>query len=333
MSIFRDFFNVKQKPIFTGSRYGFGSGGGESVSVSQPPVSVTGGTQTVVGDYRFVEFRYGEPGTFTIDSGTATDCVVLLVGGGASGGAQVGGGGGGGGVIFRNDAVFNPGTYTYTIGDGGASVAIPGPGQNGPKGNNGVDSTLTFGSGNPQGPFTFRAKGGGAGGGYAPPPQAANPGGSGGGAGGSPSTGKGNSTQPIQTNPGFTQYGNPGGNAYPGDWGGGGGGGAGGAGSNGPGANNGGPGGDGVNFAEIPTSFGDAGYFGGGGGGCRNGTLGTAGDGGSGGGGQGSGNEDNPRPTVDGQEHTGGGGGGTRDNIPIGSGEGGTGVLIIRVPN
>ena len=29
----------------------------------------------------------------------------------------------------------------------------------------------------------------------------------------------------------------------------------------------------------------------------------------------------------------GGGGGGTRDNVPIGSGEGGTGVLIIRVPN
>ena len=28
MSIFRDFFNVKQKPIFTGLRFGFGSGGG-----------------------------------------------------------------------------------------------------------------------------------------------------------------------------------------------------------------------------------------------------------------------------------------------------------------
>jgi hypothetical protein len=313
--------------------YKFGTTGFNAAGASGGGVWVTGGTQTVVGSYRFVEFRRGEPGTFTIDSGTASDCVVLLVGGGASGGAQVGGGGGGGGVIYRNDAVFNPGTYTYTIGDGGASVAIPSPGQPGPKGNNGGDSTVVFGSGNPQGPATYTAKGGGAGGGYGPGSQPANPGGSGGGSGGNPSTAKGNSTQPTQSNPGFTQYGNPGGNAYPGNWGGGGGGGAGGAGSNGPSNNNGGPGGDGVNFPEIPTSFGDNGYFGGGGGGCRNGTNGTAGSGGSGGGGQGSGNEDNPRATVDGQEHTGGGGGGTRDNVPIGSGEGGTGVLIIRVPN
>jgi len=307
--------------------------GTDAVGTAGNGVSVTGGTQTVVGNYRFVEFRRGEPGTFTIDSGTASDCVVLLVGGGASGGSQVGGGGGGGGVIFRNDAVFNPGSYTYTIGDGGSSVAIPSPGGNGPKGNNGGDSTIVFGSGNPQGPATYTAKGGGAGGGYAPGSQPANPGGSGGGAGGNPTSGKGNGIQGPQSNPGFTQYGNNGAPARSGNWGGGGGGGAGGAGSPSPGDHNGGPGGAGINFPEIPTSFGDAGYFGGGGGGCRNGTSGTAGSGGSGGGGAGSGNEDNPRATVDGQEHTGGGGGGTRDNVPVGSGEGGTGVLIIRVPN
>ena len=148
MGIFNE-FNKKEKPVFTGSRFGFGSGGGAAAGSEPSSVAVTGGTQTVVGNYRFAEFRNGDPGTFTIDSGSASDCVVLLVGGGGSGGAQVGGGGGGGGVIFRNDAVFNPGTYTYSIGAGGPNVAVPSPGQDGPAGNTGGDSTVTFGSGNP----------------------------------------------------------------------------------------------------------------------------------------------------------------------------------------
>ena len=39
-----DEFNKKEKPVFTGSRFGFGSGGGPSWSSSGPaPISVTGG--------------------------------------------------------------------------------------------------------------------------------------------------------------------------------------------------------------------------------------------------------------------------------------------------
>jgi len=37
MSIFRDFFNVKQSPIFTGSRFGFGSGGGAAAEGGLTP--------------------------------------------------------------------------------------------------------------------------------------------------------------------------------------------------------------------------------------------------------------------------------------------------------
>ena len=315
----------KEKPIqgimgMGGGATGYlvgGSGGG---------FQVTGGTQTVIGDYLFIEFENGMPGTFTVDSGEVTDGVILMAGGGGAGGSQVGGGGGGGGLIHRTSAVFTPGTYTYSVGYGGQHV-IPA----GRNGNPGGDTTLTFPGSHPYGNITNRAKGGGGGGGHQTP--GARPGGSGGG-GGAPPTGGGSATQPSQSNPGWNQYGHAGGTGRNSSWAGGGGGGAGSTGNPSPGSNSGGPGGNGRAFpGDIPPAYGDNGYFCGGGGGCRNQTSGASGGGGPGGGGRGRGDENTPNAQyseIDGQAKTGGGGGGNRDAGR--SGNGGTGVIIIRVP-
>lgn len=326
MSIFSNFFK-KEAPLLglqgSGGGLGFLAGG-----AAGNPVQVTGGTQTTIGDYLFIEFENGMPGTFTVDSGETEEAVMLLAGGGGGGGCQVGGGGGGGGLIRRLNATLTPGPYSYSVGTGGIA-RIYGTGQ--PyTGGNGGDTTLTFPGSHPYGNVTNTAKGGGGGGGHQSP--GAQPGGSGGG-GGAPPTGGGNGTQPSISNSGWNQYGNPGGTGRNGDWGGGGGGGAAGAGSPSPGPENGGPGGHGRAFPnEIPTAFGAGGVFCGGGGGCRNGTNGSNGAGSPGGGGQGGGNESqSPMDVMHGDDKTGGGGGGRRDSSE-GSGRGGTGVIIIRVP-
>ena len=322
MSIFGNFFK-KEAPLLglqgSGGGLGFLAGGGGN------PVQVTGGTQTTIGSYLFVEFENGMPGTFTVDSGETEEAVIMLAGGGGAGGCQVGGGGGAGGLVFRNDATLTPGTYTYTVGAGGGAVSYP-PGQNG---GNGSPTTITFPGSHPYGNVTNTALGGGGGGGHNTP--GAQQGGCGGG-GGAPPDSQASGIQPGQTNTGWSQWGYPGGHGRQPQWAGGGGGGASHKGGDSPGADNGGGGGNGRGFPEIPPAFGDNGLFCGGGGGCRNGSSGSNGSAGPGGGGQGGGDESiNPMELMHGDNKTGGGGGGRRDNGQ-GSGRGGTGVIIIRVP-
>ena len=83
MSIFRDFFAVKQKPIFTGSRFGFGSGG----AAADLPVGLeaTGGGVYTPGDgYKYHIFT--NPGTFSVSSvANGGTFEVILVGGGGIG--------------------------------------------------------------------------------------------------------------------------------------------------------------------------------------------------------------------------------------------------------
>ena len=323
MSIFSNFFK-KEAPLLglqgSGGGLGFLAGGGIG------PVQVTGGTQTTIGNYLFIELENGMPGTFTVDSGETEEAVILLAGGGAAGGCQVGGGGGGGGLVFRNDATLTPGSYTYSVGAGGVAVAYPPAFTGNPGGN----TTITFPGSHPYGNVTNTALGGGGGGGHNTP--GAQQGGCGGG-GGAPPDSQASGIQPGQTNTGWSQWGYPGGHGRQPQWAGGGGGGAGGNGGDSPGADNGGPGGQGRAFpGEIPPAFGDNGLFCGGGGGCRNGYSGNNGGPGPGGGGQGGGNESqSPMNVMHGDDKTGGGGGGRRDSGD-GSGRGGTGVIIIRVP-
>lgn len=194
MSIFRDFFNVKQKPIFTGLRFGFGSGGGGAAEPI-PSLEASGGQVdgAAPGDgYKYHVFN--GPGTLTIDSVDGGLVEVILVGGGGggkAGGDSAGGGGGAGGLVYRHSIpVSASDTFPISIGGGGSD----GPGS---------DTTG----------FSLTAQGGGRGSGrYGPAPSVgAQPGGSG-GSGSNFGHGRGTGVQPT-LNPGvsnLTQYGNPG---------------------------------------------------------------------------------------------------------------------------
>ena len=293
MSIFNE-FNKKEKPVFTGLKFGFGAaaGGGDA-----------GPGET--------------PWTFA------------MFGGGGSGGAWVGGGGAGGGYVTETlDDIVKDTAFPFTIGAAGATppATVP-PAANG-RGNSGGNSTF----GGPWGTYTAYGGGGGGGNGQDDGPVGPGiPGGSGGGAGGGTYTPKfggvgdrqtGTSTAAStgQGSPYTSTQGNTGGLSN-GDRGGGGGG-AGGAGSDADGTD-GGPGG----AAVTTTDFGPYnGTYGGGGGGCLHGS----GAGGTGGGNAGDGvNTDDSSKDATGYAN---GGGGVREAGYAGGAATG-GILLIRVPD
>ena len=88
MGIFNEFFK-KEKPVFTGLKFGFGSGGGAE---SSPGVgSATGGTTTTGGSYAYHVYLTSTPAptrNFTV-SGASMTVDYLVIGGGGSGGAYV----------------------------------------------------------------------------------------------------------------------------------------------------------------------------------------------------------------------------------------------------
>ena len=102
-------------------------------------VSAIGGTITNIGDYTIHTFTTG--GTFTVMDGGNID--VLIVAGGGAGGATMGGGGGAGGVIYQSNFSISPGSYSVTVGAGGAAQA--GTGNNG--GNSIFDTLVAIGGG------------------------------------------------------------------------------------------------------------------------------------------------------------------------------------------
>ena len=257
-------------------------------------------------------------GTFTPQVGLTAD--VLVIAGGGSGGSYYGGGGGAGGVCNQTSRSIVTGSYTVTIGAGGASA-------NAVQGNNGSNSVFDI----------ITANGGGGGGRWVTTSANGSAGGSGGG--GSMGTAAGNSTTGGAANQGTsggaTGYGFAGGNGYRGTppaYKGGGGGGSGAVGANAttdnttPGAN----GGAGLNTWSTwatATSTGVSGYYAGGGGGSTEGS--TPGTGGAGGGGTGS-IGGSLTVATSGIVNTGSGGG--ADGAIVPSGAGGSGIVIIRYP-
>ena len=86
MSIFRDFFAVKQKPVFTGSRFGFGAGADDSSSGGSG--TATGRTTTTGGSYNYHVYLTSTPEptkNFTV-SGASMTVDYLVIGGGGGGG-------------------------------------------------------------------------------------------------------------------------------------------------------------------------------------------------------------------------------------------------------
>ena len=115
MSIFRDFFSVKQKPVFTGSRFGFGSGGGGGAVAD--PVSASGGDAIYTYNGKKIHV-WTSPGPFVLTGGPGP-VEYFVVAGGGGGGADMGGGGGGGGVLTGQLTLEGPFSTSVTVGPGG----------------------------------------------------------------------------------------------------------------------------------------------------------------------------------------------------------------------
>lgn len=269
--------------------------------------AATGGTETTYSsggiDYKVHTFT--SSGTFQVTAG-AKNVDYLVIAGGGGGGRPYSGAGGAGGYIESNVSL-NVGTYTVTVGAGGAGTTGDGVSAPGANGSNSVFGTIAT------------AIGGGGGAQYSGGTPGS--GGSGGGGGGEDSSIRGSGTA-GQGNVGG--YGSSGG-IYRG----GGGGGAGGAGVAGGSSGSGGTGGAGLASSITGTSVTRAG---GGGGGIYNAPGLPAGVGGSGGGGAGGVGSANG---TSGTANTGGGGGGCGGigNGPNGggnAGSGGSGIVIIR---
>ena len=279
--------------------------------------TATGGTESVSGNFKFHLFTTS--GNFVADAAGTVD--VLIVAGGGGGGGW-GGGGGAGGVVDATSVSISPGTFTITVGAGGAA---------------GTTGYTAGGDGSPSSAFSQTQAVGGGGGGYFD----SNPGRSGGSGGGSGIRG---SVGTTVGGSGTSGQGNAGGacsptvastNPYPR---GGGGGGAGSAGFLSTGsAGTQGNGGAGISKSNY-SQFGASGVFAGGGGGHTDGRAspfpGTNTSGGTGGGGNGGryitgvgGSDLNAQA---GSANTGGGGGGGYGAGTSLTGAGGSGVVIIR---
>jgi len=316
-------------PAFAREPQPAGGRGGSGIAIIRYPVSLvepeyiqaSGGIESVSDGYKSHVFLSSNTFSITSLGSSPTYNVMdyLIVGGGGASANASGpsGGGGGGGVLTGSKAVtlYDLGTYTATVGAGGAFSS------------SGGNSSI----------FSNLAIGGGAGGFGLSSPTAGKPGGSGGGVGGALGTPAG-----TAGGSGTTGQGYPGGTrTYPSDGSTSGGGGAGEAGGNlvGPSPAKGSYGGNGISIPWVSPSYGTGGltpgrWFGGGGGGATyNSPPRNSGPGGAGGfGGGGYGGFFGPGPVQAGSAgnvNTGGGGGG---GISTSGSIGGSGIIIIRYP-
>ena len=344
MGIFNEFFK-KEKPVFTGLKFGFGSGGGGGPSGTLKTQGTGGTIITNTAADRIIHYITNPAHNFVADA-TISDARIVVVGGGGAGGGEHGGGGGAGKVVYTaSNYTIQAGTHPISLGNG-ANFNPSTPGSDGSwnRGGNGSTTTFTVNS------TPIQAIGGGGGGTYNNNKDGLAGGSTGGGGapnGGSPTV---TASPPLPGD--FTSAGNVGGagsDSNPAQLAGGGGGGAGGGGGNG-GSGGGGAGGAGFTLPWFTPEVGVAGKVAGGGGGGgyqeANSPNSPRLDGSNvspveGGGGRGGFGPENDGVSMDpffgngpgGGENatagTGSGGGGARNNTPGGGGAGGSGCVII----
>jgi len=277
----------------------------EEFSTDPRPAEVSGttGSPGVATDGSATIYSFTGDGSITFSRAGFVE--LLMIGGGGGGGRRGGAGGGGGGFLPVSSAYFGATTFTVKPGAGGVGGTSSGADE-GQAGGNGFVSSI--------GDFYVPGGGGGAGHARASGGQEYSAPGLNGGSGGG--AGLYEQTPSRLGGLGFSPLGNNGGaSAYRGA---GGGGGAGAVGANGA-SSVGGAGGAGDTSAITGSLV----FYSGGGGGSS--TSGTPGAGGNGGGGAGN----NTTSGVSGTANTGGGGGGT-DTGTVG-GNGGSGIVIVRV--
>lgn len=274
-------------------------GGWVPVNIAPPTPSLSGGTLTSDSTYYYRTFT-STSSLVVSNSGVTADILMVAGGGGGGGYFYLNGGGGAGGLIYSTSSLITAGTYSVTVGSGGAINV---------QGNNSIFNGLT-------------AIGGGRGTGYISNGSDATigiDGGSGGG-GGAYETSFNNFTAGHLHGFGTPGQGNDGDGGAAGNpqfSGGGGGAGA---------AASGIAGGNGLSFPDFAsaTSTGDRNYYAGGGSGVGWNSQANPGIGGGG-----YGNAWNG--SANGMTNTGGGGGGDSPwNYQYTSGTGGSGIVIVR---
>jgi|TARA_R100000081_G_C4810913_1_gene171074 hypothetical protein len=134
MGIFNE-FSKKEKPVFTGLKFGFGSGGGDGGSLD---ISATGGEKFTSGSDTYHVFTSSGSFTVSADWSPSISVKYLIVGGGGPNGSPVDmtAGGGGGGVLTGSNAAFDGGeSYDVTLNvpvngtvNGGNSSVVTTPG-------------------------------------------------------------------------------------------------------------------------------------------------------------------------------------------------------------
>ena len=131
MGIFNE-FNKKEKPVFTGLHFGFGSSAGISEVAQTDYIVGSGGVvsagiASAVDGYTYHTFV--TPGTFTWTGGDTNSVVeILLIGGGGGGADARTGGGGGAGQVVQSINYAAPSAnassgITITVGSGGAAIS------------------------------------------------------------------------------------------------------------------------------------------------------------------------------------------------------------------
>ena len=77
------------------------------------------GSITTTPGSGWTAYTFAYNGSIVVPAGNKITVDYLLVGGGGGAGGYIGGGGGGGYYTYKTGVVFTPGTYTFTIGQGG----------------------------------------------------------------------------------------------------------------------------------------------------------------------------------------------------------------------
>jgi hypothetical protein len=301
---------------------GFGSGG-------VAPFAASGGTETAYGSYQVHTFT--SSGTFTVTGGETKAMDILVIGGGGGGGGIYTSGGGGAGGFVETGASYpeiSAGSYTITVGDGGAGSDAAGSA----RGTNGDDSY--FGEGDAT--YELQAIGGGGGGRYRNNTEGVGVAGGSGGGGAFVNSflnglAGGASTQTLYADSYALEYGNAGGDGHGSwvpndDWMGGSGGGADAAGTNAGSCVKSAAGSGRMN--DFRTGANERRAGGGGGGGSGPNCDGTGAAGGAGGGGTGGANDGTDGTA--GGTNTGGGGGGAGQHANSEGGNGAAGIVVIR---
>jgi len=264
--------------------------------IAPTSIVASGGTLST-SSLGYTVYTFTSSTTWALTTPSSLTAQVLVVGGGGGGGDNQGGAGGAGAALFNSSFPITSGSYSVTVGSGGAVSSVYNGGSNG---GSSIFSSIT-------------AIGGGGGGSYNQPGPGSNGGCGGSAAGGSSSPGTGSVGYGGGLNYGFNT---------------GGGGGMGSAGSNGT-SSGGGAGGLGSNYTLGCNSY----LVCGGGGGQTSSPVGPGGAGGSGIGGRGATaaggannvNATNPTPNTG----SGGGAGNEGNGQPS---AGASGIVVVAIP-